>query len=109
MSTSTCPTCGNDVYWTWEEAFDKFGFGDGDGMVMTDHVADALRQAGYTVSVAPWGIHNVTIASIKTEDGAELIPFETIDYGYDEPRDYLPKRLIEVLDAAFPNNREVRP
>ena len=107
MSMTTCPTCGTTCHWRWEDAFDKFGFGDGDELVMTDHVADALRQAGYTVTVAPWGIHNVTIASIKTEDGAELIPFDTIEYGYDEPRDYLPKRLIDVLDAAFPNNREV--
>ncbi|MGD9802542.1 MAG: hypothetical protein AB7E80_16415 [Hyphomicrobiaceae bacterium] len=107
MSTSTCPTCGSDVFWTLEEAFDKFGFGDGDGIVMTDHVADALRNAGYTVVVEPWGCHNVTISSIKSKTGKELIPFKRISFGYDDPRDYLPKPLIELLDAAFPNNREV--
>lgn len=109
MSFTTCPTCWNTVDWSWEEAFDKFGFNDGDGIVMTEHVADALRARGYVVEVNAWGIHNVTVTSIKTTKGKELIPFETISFGYDAARTYLPKRIVKLLDAAFPDGREVEP
>ncbi len=108
MSFTTCPTCFNTVDWSWEEAFDKFGFSDGGGMIMTEHVADALRQHGYTVVVQAWGIHNVIITSIKTAKGKELIP-SGIKYGYDNARGYLPKRIIRLLDAAFPDGEEVEP
>ena len=109
MSFSTCPTCSNTVDWSWEEAFDKFGFQDGDGLVMTEHVADALRARGYIVEVQAWGMHNVTIASIKTDKGKELIPFDTISFGYDDARGYLPKRIVKLLDGAFPDGEEVEP
>lgn len=108
MSVSTCPTCLNTVDWSWEEAFDKFGFNDGDGLVMTEQVAAALRAHGYTVVVEAWGIHNVTIASIKTDMGEEIIPFESINFGYDDARDYLPKHIVSVLDAAFADGEEVK-
>lgn len=106
MSMTTCPNCGTTCHWHWEEAFSKFGFGDGDGLVMTEYVAAALRQAGYAVITEPWGCHNVTIASIEG-DGAELIPFDDINFGYDDPRDYLPAAIIAILDAAFPDDGEV--
>jgi hypothetical protein len=51
MPQANCPTCNTDHDWSWDEAFNKFGFGDGDGLVMTNQVADALRAAGYTVTV----------------------------------------------------------
>lgn len=86
------------ITWTWEEAFDKFGFDDGDGPIMTDVVASVLRDAGYSVTAEPWGFHNVVISSIKDGDGLEQIP-AGIALGYDEPRDYLPKTLIALLDA----------
>ena len=105
MTTTVCRTCGTTNEWNWEEAFDKFGFGDGDGLVMTEHVAGALRAAGYRVVAEPWGLHNVTITSIKCGD-VELIP-DDVNIGYDEPRDYLPKSIVELLDAAFPENRDV--
>ena len=38
------------IIWSWEEAFDKFGFEDGDGLVMTDVVAAVLQDAGYSVT-----------------------------------------------------------
>lgn len=106
MSSTTCPTCSNVIAWFWTEAFDKFGFDDGGGLVMTEHVADALRKHGYVVAVEAWGMHNVTITSIKTKKGKELIP-SAIEYGYDDAREYLPKRIINLLDAAFPNGEEV--
>src|SRR5690606_11796613 len=59
-----CPTCGHTHHWSWEEAFDKFGFGDGDDLVMTEAVADALRRHGYAVTVTQWGMHNAIITEI---------------------------------------------
>ena len=105
MSNSQCPTCNHQHHWSWEEAFDKFGFEDGDGLVMTEHVAEALRQDGYAVDVTAWGCHNVIINSIK-RGITELIP-DTAKVGYDEPRTYLPKAIIDLLVAAFPENGEV--
>lgn len=109
MTFTNCPTCSHHIQWSWEEAFDKFGFDDGDGIVMTEHVAGALRLHGYTVQLEPWGIHNVTISSIKTAKGKELIPFSKISFGYADPRTYLPKRIIALLDAAFTDTTEVEP
>ncbi len=109
MSITTCPTCCHQTHWSWTEAFDKFGFDDGDGLIMTEHVAEALRTHGYTVHVEAWGIHNVTISSIKTAMGGEQIPFKRISFGYDDARKYLPKRIIKLLDAAFPDSEEVEP
>ena len=105
MSITTCPTCANSQSWSWDEAFDKFGFCDGDGLIMTEAVADVLRNAGYCVVTEPWGCHNITISSI-TRDGAELIPAD-INAGYDDPRDYLPEEIIAALDAALPEGVEV--
>ncbi len=86
------------ITWSWEEAFDKFGFDDGDGLVMTDTVVRVLTDAGYTVTAEPWGSHNVVIFSIKDASGAEQIPTD-INLGYDEPRDYLPEAIVTLLDA----------
>lgn len=82
--------------WQWEEAFDKFGFNDGDGVVMTEVVADALRKAGLAVTTSAWGWHNIVIDSIK-RDGTPLFP-DTVTLGYDNPRDYLPEDVIALLD-----------
>ncbi len=106
MSITTCPTCRSTTEWSWVEAFEKFGFEDGDGLVMTEHVAAALRTHGYTVEIEPWGCHNVTIRSIKTKRQKELIP-EGINYGYDDPREYLPMHIVKLLDNAFPELQEV--
>ncbi len=107
MPKSICRTCNNATLdWSWTEAFDKFGFNDGDGQVMTEHVADILRFAGYTVLVEPWGFHNVTIASIKL-GGVEQIPFDHITFGYDDSRSYLPDDIVALLDRALPDQGEV--
>ena len=102
-----CPHCNQACHWTWEDAFDKFGFDDGDGLVMTEVVADALRAAGYEVKVQPWGIHNVVITVIS-RNGTVLVP-ESVNVGYDDPRDYLPTELVALLDEAFPEGSEVAP
>lgn len=105
MPKSTCHNCGGkSYYWRWEDAFDKFGFGDGDGPVMTDTVAKILHEAGYIVDVNAWGIHNIIIDSIKHK-GRELIPQGT-NIGYDDPRDYLPEKIVRLLDAKLATDEE---
>ena len=106
MSITTCPTCDGDLHWDWAEAFDKFGFGDGDGLVMTESVAEVLQDAGYTVELVEWGLHNTIINSIK-RDEAEKIP-DTATVGYDDPRDYLPEDIIALLDERLGDDTEVQ-
>ena len=86
------------IDWSWEEAFDKFGFDDGDGMVMTHEVERALEELGYTVSAESWGLHNTVITELS-KDGQDLL--EGVDVGYDDPRVYLPDDLVEALDKVF--------
>jgi hypothetical protein len=105
MPKTCCYACGSDVDWTWEEAFDKFGFSDGDATIMTEDVADVLRTAGYDVNVEPWGLHNVVIGSIR-KGAIEQIPFDRIRFGYDDARTYLPAEIIRLLDAKLPANGE---
>lgn len=107
MSFTFCTHCGARHDWSWTEAFDKFGFDDGDGIVMTQVVAQKLRLAGCDVTVTSWGLHNDVITQL-TRDGASLIP-EGTTIGYDEPRDYLPDDIVDLLDRAFPEKREVEP
>lgn len=107
MSYSVCKTCCARHEWHWTEAFDKFGFNDGDGLVMTEAVADVLRDAGLTVNVTLWGMHNVIINSVSDND-TNLIPRHVL-IGHDDPRDYLPPHIITLLDEAFPDNEEVEP
>ncbi|MBA4131113.1 MAG: hypothetical protein C0519_06785 [Hyphomicrobium sp.] len=106
MSFTTCATCGNRYEWSWDEAFDKFGFEDGGGLVMTDHVADFLRSTGLSVTVQQYGFHNLVITDIE-RDGQSLIP-ETAQRGYDDPREYLPDDIVDDLDRRFPEGREVQ-
>lgn len=101
MSTvrSLCPTCGHTHYWSWEDAFDKFGFGDGDDLVMTETVAAALRGRGFEVKTIHWGFHNTIITDIA-RDGVSLIP-DDVTTGYDDPRKYLPEDIVALLDYEF--------
>lgn len=84
-------------YWRWEEAFDKFGFNDGDGIVMTEVVANRLRCAGYVVRTTVWGCHNTIIDRIE-RDGRSIIP-DTANVGYDHPGHYLPEEVVRLLDS----------
>jgi hypothetical protein len=102
---STCNHCGGKLHWRWEEAFDKFGFGDGDGQIMTDVVEDVLHAAGYVATSRPWGLHNITICSIK-RDGVDLIPGH-VNVGYADPREYLPRKIVRLLDRKLPADGEV--
>lgn len=100
---------GGARYFDWTEAFAKFGFGDGDGLVSTWRVEEVLNQTGYSVEVASWGMHNTVISSIL-KDGVEMIPYENpaFDFGYDNPREYFPEELVTALDAALPPSANYR-
>jgi len=103
MPIDECHCCGGDYHWRWEEAFDKFGFNDGDGQIETNQVADVLIKAGYQTDQQMWGMHNEIIISIK-RDGAEYMPLDnkSVRVGYDCPRTYLPKKIIDLLDEQLP-------
>ncbi len=87
----------------WCDAFYKFGFDDGDGIVRTYDVAAHLIKLGYKVRIGDRGIHNSVINSIK-QHGIEIPPLNnpSIRYGYEHPRNYLPDEIITELDKAFP-------
>ncbi|MCP8685958.1 hypothetical protein [Marinobacterium sedimentorum] len=103
MPVTECDTCGGRYEWLWEEAFDKFGFNDGDGQIETWQVEAVLTEAGYKIEVHSWGMHNTVIASIR-KDGTELIPDEDsgVRFGYDCPRTYLPEDVVALLDRELP-------
>ena len=88
------------IYWQWEEAFDKFGFGDGDGANFTHEVEDFLQGLGWDAVPDCWGIHNYMIMELTGPNGEK--PMADCNVGYDCPRTYLPKELIEKLDEEFP-------
>lgn len=102
MPIDYCCSCGSEYSWQWEEAFDKFGFNDGDGTVETDSVEQVLTKAGYEVVSRQWGLHNSIIRSIR-KNGKELMPVddEKISIGYDDPREYLPSEIISLLDEEL--------
>ncbi len=101
MYETKCKVCGGNYHWAWEDAFNKFGFNDGDGQVMTWKVDEILTEAGYLVNREHWGFHNVIITSIK-KDGKELLPMDDqgFNLGYDNPRYYLPQEIIDILDKV---------
>jgi hypothetical protein len=96
-----------EVFWTWDEAFDKFGFGDGDGLVMTYEVSSFLTDNGYFVDCDSWGMHNTTIMFLTAPDGTKLIDAgevvgkPDVEYGYDCPSKYLPTDLVALLNKEF--------
>jgi hypothetical protein len=104
MPQSECDYCRGTYDWSWTEAFEKFGFGDGDAQVETWQVEAVLADAGYEVTVQGWGMHNTVITSIR-KDGTEFIPQNDPDvrFGYDDPRGYLPSVIVELLDKALPD------
>ena len=92
--------------WCWEEAFDKFGYDDGDGRVYTSQVVDVLRDAGYSVETLELALHNIIIVSIRCGQ-TNLMPIEgsSVRIGYDAPRDYLPNKVVSILDEKLPTGQ----
>jgi hypothetical protein len=105
MPKTPCEYCAGAFIWRWEEAFDKYGFNDGDGNVETFVVAEVLEKHGYITVCEKWGLHNVVIYSIK-KDGVELIP-PGADVGFADPRSYLPAEIIALLDRELPEDGEL--
>ena len=105
MPVDECFCCGGELRWSWTEAFDKFGFNDGDGQIMTHEVRDVLTDAGFTGQDTHWGMHNVIVVSIVCPRRGELMPTEDGDVriGYDDPRGYLPKDVVALLDRELPD------
>lgn len=121
------------IEWQWEEAFDKFGFGDGDRWNGTHEVEGEIESLGYEVESDDWGCHNYMIFDIKKDGKSILFPDrndtgvdlddwlpeveqrikdrgvnpENIEpLGYQWPRNYLPDDIIEHLDKVFTEDWE---
>ena len=60
--------------WEWEDAFSKFGFGDGDGWNGTHEVEGEIESLGYEVVTDTWGCHNYMIFDIKKDGKSILFP-----------------------------------
>ncbi len=103
MPVSECHCCGGEYRWKWEEAFEKFGFGDGDGQIETGTVEAVLTAAGYEVESDTWGIHNVVIRSIR-KDGRDLMPVDDSKFvvGYDDPGPTCPRKSSKCSTANYP-------
>lgn len=100
-------TCCQKYHWHWVEAFYKFGFNDGDGDVHTEKIVNALCELGYDVLKNRWGLHNTIIYSIRKNE-IEILPINNRKYsiGYDDPRNYLPREIIDYLNEIFPAIKE---
>lgn len=110
------------IEWQWEEAFDKFGFGDGDRWNGTHEVVGEIESLGYECETEHWGCHNYMIFDIK-KDGKSILFPERNDTGVDLD-DWLPeveqrikdrdpsrivyedpdRRVIEPLGYEWPRN-----
>lgn len=88
------------IEWKWEEAFDKFGFGDGDSWNGTRLVQDRLEELGYAVEADTAGMHNYCIHTLSK--GEERWEFD----GYQGPREILPQEVVQALDDTFHINYE---
>jgi hypothetical protein len=85
------------IEWNWEEAFDKFGFGDGDSWNGTGEIQSWFEdELGWTSESDSWGCHNYIIFSLQDDNGKKY-EFD----GYKNPRNILPKKIVKKLDEQF--------
>ncbi|MDD4986999.1 MAG: hypothetical protein PHQ43_14740 [Dehalococcoidales bacterium] len=87
------------ISWEWVEAFDKFGFNDGDGLVFTDDVVSFLKTQGYECACCS-GIHNYMICEVA-KDGQTWEFSGYPDEDEENPRRLLPPELVKALDERF--------
>lgn len=85
------------IQWEWEEAFDPYGFGDGDSWNGTGLVQSAIERLGYQTE-ADGGMHNFCIHHLtKGEERWELVGHD----GVEELRRLLPPDVVTTLDREF--------
>ncbi len=90
--------------WTWEEAFQKFGFNDGNNS-QTFRVQKVLEAAGYGCDEASGGWHNNVICGLSKEMGAVWAEETCEDVDDDAKlRASLPPEVVALLDTAFPDD-----
>ena len=90
------------IQWEWEDAFSKFGFGDGDGINHTQTIADFIETLGYEVECDSWGIHNFMIFDIRekiagTDSSVTILfnPNNSIGNDLDEWNDECLQRMVD--------------
>ena len=89
----------SNIQWEIVEAFDKFGFDEGNGHNFTETVKDAIEAAGpYECIPVSYGSHNYAIGAIveTTPGGQDIAEFD----GYELPEwDTLPEPIQDALVA----------
>ncbi len=100
--------------WDWEEAFERHGFGDGDGLNMTSDVRDFIESwligGGYTEVLADTdndGSHNYVVVTIRAIGSGRSNVFDPADFEWqgwldDDGSDEYRKGLREALESVFP-------
>ena len=83
------------ITWEWEEAFSKFGFGDGDGWNGTHEVVGEIESLGYEGETDSWGCHNYMIFDIK-KDGKSILFPEGKEHG-EHLDDWLPEVAEKII------------
>ena len=73
------------ITWEWEEAFNKFGFGDGDSWNGTHEVEGEIKSLGYECVTDSWGVHNWMILDIKKDGKSILFPEDIAFSGTTQP------------------------
>jgi hypothetical protein len=102
MQRSGRPTPDGQVKWV--DAFDKYGYEDGDGTIHTPAIAEFLESKGYQVEYESYGHHNTIITELIDPNGKLVVRIGEGGYkGYEDPRGYLPAKLVEMLDEEFGN------
>ncbi|CEJ88088.1 hypothetical protein HYPGJ_31585 [Hyphomicrobium sp. GJ21] len=99
MPIRNCALCGKEKPWTWEEAFYNTGF-DGGLNSQTEQVVAVLKAAELEVITVD-DADNSYIASIRNKYGIELVGPHDFP-GDDDPHDFLPGYIIDLLYQAFP-------
>lgn len=85
--------------WQWEEAFQKFGFRDGDDPQHNKEVGDFLKDFGYSYHTSS-GIHNGFICALAHNGVRVELPEDDEDVV--DIRAMFPKDVLAALDKAFP-------
>ena len=83
-----------DDNYTWDEAFSKFGFGDGRNKDLTDVVVKFIEGLGYEVGITSTGPHNDYIHLIINKDGENV-------YNKEDGLSKLSASLRAVLENKF--------